>query len=88
MYAVAIILIISIATIAKWMLLFIIIVAMFVVCIMMSFVTIIIVIMYLGNVLTVWVMRETGSVRHVSRVDKGLVVLYLLVVLVLTLCRG
>ena len=88
MYAVAIILIISIATIAKWMLLFIIIVAMFVVCVMMSFVTIIIVIMYLGNVLTVWVMRETGSVRHVSRVDKGLVILYLLVVLVLTLCRG
>ena len=88
MYVVPIILIISIATIAKWMLLFIIIVAMFVVCIMMSFVTIIIVIMYLGNVLTVWVMRETGSVRHVSRVDKDLVVLYLLVVLVLTLCRG
>ena len=88
MYVVPIILIISIATIAKWMLLFIIIVAMFVVCIMMSFVTIIIVIMYLGNVLMVWVMRETGSVRHVSRVDKDLVVLYLLVVLVLTLCRG
>ena len=88
MYVVPIILIISIATIAKWMLLFIIIVAMFVVCIMMSFVTIIIVIMHLGNVLTVWVMRETGSVRHVSRVDKGLVILYLLVMLVLTLCKG
>ena len=88
MYAVPIILIISIATIVKWMLSLIIIVAMFVVCIMMSFVTIIIVIMHLGNVLTVWVMRETGSVRHVSRVDKGLVVLYLLGVLVFTLCRG
>ena len=88
MYAVPIILIISITTIARWMLLFIIIVAMFVVCIMMSFVTIIIVIMHLGNILTVWVMREAGSVRHVSRVDKDLVVLYLLVVLVLTLCRG
>ena len=88
MYAVPIILIISITTIARWMLLFIIIVAMFVVCIMMSFVTIIIVIMHLGNVLMVWVMRETGSVRHVSRVDKGLVVLYLLGMLVFTLCKG
>ena len=88
MYAVPIILIISITSIARWMLLFIIIVAMFVVCIMMSFVTIIIVIMHLGNVLTVWVMRETGSVRHVSRVDKGLVILYLVVMFVLTLCKG
>ena len=88
MYVVPIILIISIATIAKWMLLLIIIVAMFVVCIMMSFVTIIIVIMYLGNVQMVWVMRETGSVRHVSSVDKGLVILYLFVMLVFTLCKG
>ena len=88
MYAVPIILNISITTIVRWMLLFIIIVVMFVVCIMMSFITIIIVIMHLGNVLMVWVMRETGSVRHVSRVDKGLVILYLLVMLVLTLCKG
>ena len=85
MYAVPIILNISITTIVRWMLLFIIIVVMFVVCIMMSFITIIIVIMHLGNVLTVWVIRETGSVSYVSRVDKGLVILYLLVMLVLTL---
>ena len=71
MYAVPIILVISITTIVGWMLLFI-----------------IIVIMYLGNVLTLWYMRETGSVRHVSRVGKDLVFLYLLVVLVLKLCRG
>ena len=88
MYDVPIILNISITTIVRWMLLFIIIVVMFVVCIMMSFITIIIVIMYLGNVLTLWDMREIESVRYVSRVNKDLVVLYLLVVLVLTLCRG
>ena len=88
MYVVPIILIISTAVIDRWMLLVIMIATMFVVCIMMSSVTRIIVIMHLRTVLLVWIAREWGSARYVPRVGTVLLFLCLFVFLVFELYMG